>query len=391
LEEITSDAREDRVEFAGHLRPHRSGGSSLEMSTPGLYQLVAHPLEWAFEDHYADERSMMTATPKAFISHATLDKQRFVLGFATKLRENGVDAWLDQWEMGPGDSLVDRIFEEGIKNAHAFVVVLSENSVHRTWVREELNVALVRKIEGLTKLIPVIIDDCEIPEALRSTVWVKIDDLDHYDANLAEIVDAIFGNRDKPPIGQAPTYTRLTDRIGTLDTVDSAVLRAACEQAIRKGHIFLGTGEIIERLTGIGLTQEQVAESLEVLTDGVYIEASRAMGEAVIQTFEITSFGLEQYARQVVPKYDELIESVAFEIVNRGAHDSQAIIASSGQPAVLVEHALAMLKQQGLINYESTWDGSIIYDVSPRLRRILARGNQGSGAAPVTEQEDDEE
>jgi len=50
--------------------------------------------------------------PKVFVSHASEDKERFVTNFATKLRENGVDAWLDKWEMLPGDSLVDKIFEE---------------------------------------------------------------------------------------------------------------------------------------------------------------------------------------------------------------------------------------------------------------------------------------
>ena len=35
--------------------------------------------------------------PKVFVSHASEDKDRFVNTFATKLRENGVDAWLDKW------------------------------------------------------------------------------------------------------------------------------------------------------------------------------------------------------------------------------------------------------------------------------------------------------
>jgi hypothetical protein len=72
----------------------------------------------------------MTAqsSPKVFISHATEDKERFVLKFAEALRENGVDAWLDKWEMLPGDSLVDKIFEEGIKSANAFIIVLSSTS-----------------------------------------------------------------------------------------------------------------------------------------------------------------------------------------------------------------------------------------------------------------------
>jgi hypothetical protein len=53
--------------------------------------------------------------PKIFLSHATEDKERFVVKFAEKLRTRGVDVWLDKWEILPGDSLVDKIFEEGLK------------------------------------------------------------------------------------------------------------------------------------------------------------------------------------------------------------------------------------------------------------------------------------
>ncbi len=67
--------------------------------------------------------------PKVFVSHASEDKVRFVEEFARKLRNDGIDAWFDKWEMKPGDSLVDKIFEEGIKNADAVIVVLSKISV----------------------------------------------------------------------------------------------------------------------------------------------------------------------------------------------------------------------------------------------------------------------
>lgn len=63
--------------------------------------------------------------PKVFLSHASEDKDRFVVDFARQLRENGVDVWLDQWEMKPGDSLVGKIFEEGLKDARAVIIVLS--------------------------------------------------------------------------------------------------------------------------------------------------------------------------------------------------------------------------------------------------------------------------
>jgi hypothetical protein len=47
---------------------------------------------------------------KVFISHASEDKERFVIKFSEYLLEKGIDVWLDRWEMLPGDSLVGKIF-----------------------------------------------------------------------------------------------------------------------------------------------------------------------------------------------------------------------------------------------------------------------------------------
>lgn len=89
---------------------------------------------------------MSVSVPTAFISHATEDKADFVLPFATALRKNGIEAWVDEWEIRAGDSLVQRIFEEGIRNADVIVVVLSKISTSKKWVREELDAALVKRI-----------------------------------------------------------------------------------------------------------------------------------------------------------------------------------------------------------------------------------------------------
>src|SRR5829696_6598835 len=124
---------------------------------------------------------MQTDNPRVFISHAGEDNERFVFGFAEKLYGDGIQAWVDRWEMLPGDSIIDRIFEEGIAQAQAMIVVISEHSVDKPWVRAELNTGVVRRIEGLSRLIPVVIgdvDDTLIPESLRDTLWIRISHLD---------------------------------------------------------------------------------------------------------------------------------------------------------------------------------------------------------------------
>src|ERR1700750_1643014 len=101
--------------------------------------------------------------PKVFVSHASEDKDRFVMNFAARLRAKGIDAWVDRWEMLPGDSLIEKIFEDGIKNAQAVVVVLSNNSVNKPWVREELNAAFVKRINSGRKQIPIWLEAVGVP------------------------------------------------------------------------------------------------------------------------------------------------------------------------------------------------------------------------------------
>ena len=78
---------------------------------------------------------------------------------------------LDKWEILPGDSLVDKLFEEGLKSAQAVLIVVSAVSVVKPWVRQELNTAIVNRITRQTKVIPIVLDEAEVPEAVRGLVW----------------------------------------------------------------------------------------------------------------------------------------------------------------------------------------------------------------------------
>jgi hypothetical protein len=108
--------------------------------------------------------------PRVFISHATEDKERFVLPFAQDLRAEGVDAWVDWWEMLPGDSLVRKIFAEGLANAVAVIVILSRVSITKAWVAEELDAAVVKRINDDSKLIPIVLDDLDVKTEVPASV-----------------------------------------------------------------------------------------------------------------------------------------------------------------------------------------------------------------------------
>jgi len=314
--------------------------------------------------------------PKVFVSHASDDKERFVLGFATKLRAKGIDAWLDKWEILPGDSLIDKIFEEGIKDAQAIIVVLSKNSVDKKWVREELNAAVVKKIDGLTKLIPVVIDDCQVPEALQTTVWEKINNLNNYDAELGRIVSAIYGHREKPSIGAPPAYTQTAISIVPgLTRVDSLVLKLAGDHAIAKGYPFGGARDILEQVKALDIEEGNYFESLEILHSRGFIEGHKTLGsEDKIDTFLMTLFGFEEYAKLYVSNYRSIAESVALQIVNHNLKTNSAISSALQQPIMIINHILDLFDNNGLVRVSKSIDGTVeIYNVSPELIRRLRR------------------
>jgi hypothetical protein len=184
---------------------------------------------------------------RVFVSHAREDNDRFVLDFATRLRsEQGLDAFVDVWEIKPGDSLVEKIFDDGIGRAEAVIVVISEHSINKPWVRKELDVSTVMQIEDDLKLIPVVIGNIErhqMPTSLRDTLWVRVGDLDNYDAELSEVVAKIYDRYEKAPIGEQAEYTRADlGVVPDLRLADSQVLKLCCEMEInaargaRRGH-----------------------------------------------------------------------------------------------------------------------------------------------------------
>jgi TIR domain len=147
----------------------------------------------------------MKTQPKAFISYSHQDRE-IVTKLAESLRANGIDTWFDRWELVPGDSLVHKIFSEGLSGVDAFIIVLSPHSIQSKWVQEELGVAMIKRIEGITRIIPVVIGDVSIPDALRPLLFVKL--TNDFDSVVRDLQKAIFQVYERPPIGQAPEFVR---------------------------------------------------------------------------------------------------------------------------------------------------------------------------------------
>ena len=111
-----------------------------------------------------------------------------------------------EWEIKAGEKFAEKIYA-AIGGVDAVVVVLSENSVDSKWVREEIDVALVRRIKEGAHLLPVVLDGLSeerIPIALRSTQQVRVSAGDH--ALAAEEINRVMRdipNPRKPTLGFA--------------------------------------------------------------------------------------------------------------------------------------------------------------------------------------------
>lgn len=313
--------------------------------------------------------------PKVFISHAFEDKERFVLQFSEKLRSKGVDAWLDKWEMMPGDSLVEKIFEEGIKNASAVIVVLSEASVTKPWVLEELNISFVNHVNKVSKLIPVIIDKCDIPECLKNTIWQKIEDINSYEEELERIVMSIYGEKNKPPLGAPPRYTGTAiDRIGALNNIDNLVMNVAFDLALEKGVKIIGTRQVLERCLEFDISESEVLDSLNVLDEIGYIKLKRVIGPSIPSLLVITDSGFEDCSRSLIDNYKEIYEAVAYQVVNLDRPHSSLISEKLDEKKVVVENVLNHLKNRGLIKTVTLNTGTLVSSVTTSLKRALESG-----------------
>lgn len=135
---------------------------------------------------------------KVFISHSSRDKPA-VEALARHLRSVGIDAWLDKWEIAPGDDVIARM-NEGLGQADAGLIVFSARTMESCWVRAEVSTLTWNRIQGRKLLIPLKASaDAEVPPLLEPLCWLDLDDHQR-------IADALRSrNPSKPPLGPAPT------------------------------------------------------------------------------------------------------------------------------------------------------------------------------------------
>lgn len=123
-----------------------------------------------------------------FISYSHSDG--FVVNkLAAHLVKNNANVWVDTWELNVGDSILNKV-QDAIQDSSALLVILSKTSVESEWCKKELSAGLMRELdEKRVVVLPVLVEDCEIPLFLREKMYADL--RTDFNKGLHEVLDAI--------------------------------------------------------------------------------------------------------------------------------------------------------------------------------------------------------
>ncbi|MEM1366535.1 MAG: toll/interleukin-1 receptor domain-containing protein [Cyanobacteria bacterium P01_H01_bin.15] len=124
-----------------------------------------------------------TAGFQVFLSYGREDGAK-VQQLYVCLKADGYRPWLDEESILPGDNWQQAI-SRGIRQSELFVACLSQSSTGRSgYVNRELREALVtyaREQAGEIVIVPLLLDDCEIPDLVINSLELRLRDYNGLD------------------------------------------------------------------------------------------------------------------------------------------------------------------------------------------------------------------
>lgn len=150
-----------------------------------------------------------------FLSYSRADLSS-VRELYNKLRHKGFQVWFDEENILPGQ-LWEIEIKKAIENATLVIALLSENSVSRTgYVQKEIRTALEfmeRMPEGKPYLIPLRLDNCQIPSQLSHIHCGQLIS----DQDFEKLIKALYGYMGTPlsPAVIPTNYARYQHQFAT--------------------------------------------------------------------------------------------------------------------------------------------------------------------------------
>ena len=153
-----------------------------------------------------------------YLAHATEDKS-MAKPLAEGLVERGIPVWYDNWEIGYS---LRRKMEQGLGDCTHFLVLLTDTSVSKPWVNEEIDAGLMSAVEGSAKFIGLRhqLSLGSVSPFLRTRLTPEyVPGPEGLDALAAEI----YGISKRPPLGEKPRYVQTHEPASTWSTAARVV------------------------------------------------------------------------------------------------------------------------------------------------------------------------
>lgn len=107
-----------------------------------------------------------------FLSHSAKDKP-VVCSIAERLRKDGLEVWLDEWVLKPGDNIPAKI-EEGLERSRVLVLCMSANAFDSGWAQLESHTFRFRDpLNKERRFIPLRLDDAPIKGSLAQFLYIN--------------------------------------------------------------------------------------------------------------------------------------------------------------------------------------------------------------------------
>lgn len=163
-------------------------------------------------------------SPKVFVSYSHDSEQHkdWVRQLSERLRSDGVDILLDQWEIGPGDD-VTHFMELALSSCHRVLIICTEGYIRKAntlkggvGYERMIITAEIAKHLKTRKFIPILrnVQLEELPKFLGPRICVDLRrgelDQTQYDILLRTLLDK--PKHKKPPLGQSP-YSEISNDI----------------------------------------------------------------------------------------------------------------------------------------------------------------------------------
>ena len=154
--------------------------------------------------------------PKVFISysHDSQNHKKWILDFATRLRQNGIDAIIDQWELKPGDDLPS-FMERNLKDADFTLMICTDKYVEKAnegsggvgYEKMIITSELLSNIDN-NKIIPIIkqYGTHSVPTFLKTKKYIDFSKDKSYEYSFDDLLRTLHQSPlfKKPDIGNNP-------------------------------------------------------------------------------------------------------------------------------------------------------------------------------------------